>query len=380
MIPRGEYIPGAGLSLSTFTVGRSEATSDEEPWLKIAGTTSGSADGTCGVTWNDVDYGHTENTYQPETLGLRGPTICQDDLIYNWKAKEFLSAYTESLVKRSHKSIENRYTTLYIHYSGKNVTDSSLTFTEGTGGTPPVQGPELTLNEATCELEQEMLDTIAVELNQEGAFQPNSNGWLTMGEDGPIYPLCIGQEASSRILKNNADVRQDRRDADSGMGDGADFFKRMGATKIIKNYRHVINLFPPRYQYQGNHYVRVPTWLMVATSKGTVAKINPQWTNAPFEAAIVANPWVYHSQVIRPVNSVGDMNWPAKSYFGEWKFVVGGAKITDAGADCYDPTEKLARHFAEYKHAPKPIFPEYGRTIIFRRCPDSEYTCATCVS
>jgi len=379
MIRRGEYLPGSGLSLSTFTIGRSEPTNDEESWLKIGGATSGSADSTCGVTWNDVNYGHTEVTYQPETLGLRGPIICQDDLIYNWKAKEFLTAYQEQLMKRSRKSIENRYQTLYIHYSGKNVTDSSFTFTNSTSAAPPVQGPELTLNEATCELEQAHLDVVAEELNQEGAFQPDDSGWLMLGEDGPVYPLYIGQQASHRLLQNNSTIRQDRRDADSGRGDGADFFKRIGATKIIKNFRHVINLFPPRYQYHGNNYHRVPTFVMTASSKGFVATINNQWTNAPFEAAIVANPWVFESQVIRPVGQAGNMDWPAKTYFGDWKFVVGGSKI-DPDVDCYDPTDKLARHFAEYKHAPKPIFPEYGRTIIFRRCPDAEYACETCVS
>ena len=387
LIQREEYKRGAGLTLSTFTVGRSEPTSDEETWVRRSAASD--AKGSCGTTWNDVNYGHTETTYNPEEFGLRGPTICQDDLIYNWSAERFLELYLLALAKRSRRSIENRYLNIYSHFVPKNVTDASFTSYAGSTASPPLTGPDLlAYNEATCELTQEMLDTSAAELNEEGAQEGNSNGWITLGESGPIYPLYIGQEASQRILTNNAAVRQDRRDADSSKGDAAKLFNRMGATMVIKSFRHVINLFPPRYVYDGAafDYIRVPTWVMTASSKGNVAQINPQWRSAPFEAAYVLSPWVFRSEVIRPVNAAAGLNWDPKTYFGEWKWVTGGSIINSTigddgdGVDCYDPIGKLGRHFAEYKYAPRPIYNDFGRMFIFRRCPTTEFSCPTCAS
>lgn len=387
LIPRDEYTRGAGLTLSTFTIGRSEPTSDIETWSKVSSSLVSGGDanggsGFCKTNWNDVDYGFEEVQYSPEQFGLRGPIICQDDLIYNFKADRFLEAYLQALTIRSMRSIDNRYQNIYSHLVPKNVTDASFTWYDGGSGTLPTTGPSLCMNEATCELTQEMLDTVAAEHNELGATNPNSSGWIDLGQDGPIYPLLIGQLASQRILYNNADLRQDAAVVDAMKGtEAAMVFKRLGASKVIKNYRHVINLFPPRYIYVGKTgcYQRINTWVMSDGTKGHVAEINPDWKGAPFEAAFVLNPWVFTSEIIRPVNAAAGLSWTPKNYFGEWMWVTGGQDIDD-DVDCYDPTKKLGRHFAEYKHAPKPVFPEFGRMIIFRRCPADDYECPTCVS
>lgn len=388
LIPRGVYKQGTGLTQHTFTIGKSEPIDDTETWNAVRTSTGATDPAPCNTTWNEAYYGFEELTYNPEQFGLRGPVICQDDLIYNFNAERFLSAYLHALAMRSRRSIENRYLNLYSHFVPKNIADASFTFYAGGTGTVPTAGPSLCMEEADCELTQEMLDEVAIELNENGATDPNSDGWINLGEDGPVYPLYIGQRASQRILLNNADVRQDRRDADSGMGDRAEFFRRLGATRVIKNFRHVINLFPPRFIYNGatNCYIRINTWENdPAATKGTTQKINDDWKDAPYEAAYVLSPWVFHSEIVRPVNSAAGLNWMPKNYFGEWQWVTGGTQIYDEGgadvaSSCYDPLKKLGRHFAEYKHAPRPIFPEFGRMIIFRRCPTTDFSCPTCAS
>jgi len=193
---------------------------------------------------------------------------------------------------------------------------------------------------------------------------------------------------SQRILLNNAELRQDRRFADMGMGNMAMLFQRIGATRVIKNFRHIINPYPPRYSYNGTAYVRTPTWVMsdgsdptLPATKGNVAYINPDWRDpdqSPFEAVWVLNPWVFHSEAIPPVNSAAGLTWTPRSYMGELVFKTGGALIFDP--PCFDPEMKLGRHFGSYKHAPKPIFPTYGRWIVFKRCPASDYECIQCLS
>lgn len=376
LIRRGEYKRGAGLELSTFTIGRSEPTSDQETWSLIELTSGEDYTGSCGTTYTECQVGFDEVVYHPEQFGLTGPVICQDDLIYNFNAEAFLEVYIQQLEKRNRRSITNRLANIYTHFVPKNVCTTSYPQTAGSTGDPP-SAPVLPATQATCELDQEMLDTTAAELNEAGATDPNTNGWIELGEDGPIYPLYIGQQMSKKLLQDNAELRQDFRFADMGKGQTGELLKRVGATKVIGNFRHVINLFPPRYTYAGGAYTRVNTWLMNDGTKGKVAVINPAWQAAPYEGAWVLNPWVFEEEIIRPVNSAAGLSWMPKNYFGEWMFVTGGKEITQTG-DCFDPTKKLGRHFAEYKHAPKPIFPEFGRFIIFKRCATTEFPCATC--
>lgn len=376
VIPREEYPSNTGLTQSTFTIGRSEATSDTETWSAVAANPN-----TCNVTWNDVQVGYDERTYSPEQFGLRGPVICQDELIFNFAAPSFLEAYLQQLTKRSERSIQNRLQNIYQHLVPKHrahATDAGTQYGAGTGAAPTgatINGVPV----ATCQLSQEMLDEIAAQLNEEGASDANSSGWINLGDDGPIYPLLIGQRQSQEIQLNNSELRQDYRWAEP-----MQLLKRIGATRVIRNFRHVINLFPPRFNFVGNQYVRVNTWRMANGTKGTVAQINPDWQVAAYEGAFVLNPWVFHEQLVRPVNAAAGLNWMAKDYFGEWLFLTGGKEITDnteqAGTDCYDPTRKLGRHFAEYKHAAKPIFPSYGRMILFKRCELTDFSCTTCVS
>lgn len=375
LIPRDTYPIGAGLVRSTFTAGRSEPTTDEPDFDPITLSSGETYTGSCGTTYNDVPVGFNEATYSPEQFGWKGPVICQDDLIYNYRAAMFLQQYIPAITKNTLRTIGNRLAAIYTHFVPKAVANTDFAFGSPGSGTPP-QSPVLTLDRADCELSQEMLDRTAAELNEEGASDPNSNGWITLGEDGPIYPLYIGQEASQRILLNNSDLRQDRRWADSGKGNMAMLFQRLGATRVIKNFRHIINLFPPRYSYDGTSYTRVPTWIMPAGTKGQVADVNPEWRAADFEAAWVLTPWVFHSEIIQPVNSAAGLNWSPKNYMGEWEFVTGGNLITNG--ECFDPRKKLGAHFAEYKHLPKPIFPTFGRWIVFRRCPNASFECATC--
>jgi hypothetical protein len=148
----------------------------------------------------------------------------------------------------------------------------------------------------------------------------------------------------------------------------------------------MVTLFPPRWSCTDGTYTRVPTWVMSTNaadaSKGRVAIINPDWRDpavANVEGAIVWNPWVMTEEVLMPVNSLPGANLKPQNYFGKWEFVTGNDALIGF-ADCTgiaDPTHKQGRHFAEYRHALKPIFPSYGRLILFSRCAN-DFDCVSC--
>lgn len=369
-IPRGTFETGAGTVKTTFTIENTEPTSDQETWTAITnsdviGGASGGAGGSCASSFNDVEVGYTSRTYNPEEFALQGPIICKDDLIYDHNVDVFLRAYIEEMTKRAQRSWEKRYETLYTKFASKVAVGNTNSIVDTESDITALT----TLGDSTSTLTQQYLDQIAVELIDRGATNPDSNGFITFGEDGPVFPLLVGLEASQQIALNNSELRNDFRNAESGAGAAAELMSRIGATRSIKNFRHVPNLRPPRFTYDSGTgaYTRVNTYVMNSATKGKKAVINPAYVTAPYEAAIVLNPNVFTSEIVPPVNAAGGVSWSPTTYMGEWQWVTGGNKIQASGADCLDPLDKLGRHFAEFKHAARPEFPTYGMTLIFKR-------------
>src|SRR5678816_3554383 len=198
LVPRASYPKGAGYVRSSFTVGRSEPASDEEAWAAIAAINDDTnPTGACNVTYNQTYVGLKEDQYKPENFGLVGPLICQDDLTMYWQSAEFWEKYFQALEKRNRKSIINRLGNVYMQYVPKASANENFAFFAGDIATQPAPtSVDLTdldgANLPDSELTQEMLDATAIELMEEGADEPNSNGWITQGPDGPEFPIYIG--------------------------------------------------------------------------------------------------------------------------------------------------------------------------------------------
>ena len=403
-MPRETYPKGAGYVRSQFTIGRSEPATDEETWGTIAAIDTGSnTAGACNLTYNQTYVGQFEAQYKPENFGLMGPLVCQDDLVMYWNSAAFWERYFQALEKRNKKSIINRLGNVYRQYVPKASCNSGFAFIPGDFATQPaptavnvtgLQGANI----PTSDITQEFLDATSRELIEEGADDPNSNGWITMGADGAIFPLNIGVEASHRLLLNNSELRSDFNNSFQGWGTANPVIQRLGASRIIKNFRHVITPFPARWTTQqvsatgvvsgadDGILKRVPTWQMSTASidatKGQVAIVNPSWRDpslAKFESVEVLNPWVMSEEVLMPMNSAPGMKLNPQNYFGEWVFVTGNDALLgiNSCSGVQDPMKKYGRHFAEYRHALRPNFPLYGRMLLFRRCANA-YDTLTC--
>ena len=372
LIERGEYPQGTGLTQTSFNTTSIEPTAAEE-WsaITLASGNPGDNGGACDVTYNDVPVGFNAVTWGPERFALKGPLLCKDDLTFDHRVEAFLRVYLEKLSIRAQRSWETRYQNMFAKYAIKAVADSSFTQVEtiqsGINELPWIQTGSAgqALNQATSELTQEMLDVAAATLIRNGATNPDSSGFISYSSDGPVFPLYIGLEASQRIAQNNAALREDLRFADMGSGPGAELLKRIGANRVIKNFRNIPNLFPPRFSYAGGKYTLIQPFTSSSGTKGTVFSVNPSWTTALYEGAFVPTPYVIKSHIVRPVNRVGDLSWMPTNYMGEWQWVTGAYKLD---VDCADPLEKKGQHYAEFVHAVEPVFTNQGMTIIFRRC------------
>lgn len=376
LIEREMYELGQGILHSVFGIGNIEPTG-LETWNAIT-LSNGEVDA-CANSWNDVEYGFDEMTYAPEQFQLRGPPICDKDLLFSHDVDTFLRAYVEEMTKRARRSWEIRYESLHVQLSRKAIADTDFT------GTFKSQNALTGLAQSDCELSQEMLEIIAQYLMEEGATSPDSNGFITWGDAGPIFSLHIGMDQSQRLLRQNSELRQDYRDAWSGAREDAPLVLRVGATRVIGNFRHIINQRPRRYTFSGGTYTYVPPYITATggedATKGTKQIINPSWRTAPYEGADVLSTRLFTSQVVPGKSSFGGVTFDPKTYMGDWQFVTGpDAHGTNT---CDDPLHHTGRHFAEFMHAPKPDITarwKFGWHIIFKRCQHSGVECTTCSS
>lgn len=371
LIEREMYQLGQGVLHSVFAIGNIEPTG-LETWAAIT-LANGETDA-CANSWNDVEYGFDEITFAPEQFQLRGPVICEKDLLFSHDVDTFLGAYVQEMAKRARRSWEIRYEAIHVSLARKAVADPDFQ------GTFKSQAALTGMAQSDCELSQEMLDIVAQYLIEDGATTPDSNGFISFSDSGPIFSLLIGMDQSARILRQNAELREDYRFADPNT-----LIARIGANRVIGNFRHIVNQRPRRYTFSGGTYTYVPPYITATggedATKGTKQIINPSWRTAPYEGADVLAPDLFTSQVVPAKNTFDGVTFPPKSYMGTWQFVTGpDAHGTNT---CDDPLHHTGRHFAEFMHAAKPNPVARWKNayhIIFKRCLNTSVECTTCSS
>ena len=363
-VPRGSYNKNTGLTQTTFTVENSQPVSDTESWSAIALST-GSSDnfGACANSYTDVEVGFTETTYSPQQFQLRGPVVCSTDLMFDHNPQVFLSAYVQEMVKRSKKSWENKLIQEYMKQAEKVTVGASGAIT--VDSTRADLATVSTLSNSTTALDQDHLDALAVRLIENGATEGDSNGFINLEDNGPVFPLIIGMEASQKLAKDNSSLRADLR-----YGEPHQLLKAMGASRVLNNFRHVPTVNPLRFNYDASAnsgsggFVQVNQYTEGSATKGKKYTINSAWRTATHEAAIVLNPNVLTTEIVTPA-SYG-LDFDPENYGGEWSWITGGDRIgaTTVGSD---PQETLGRHFAKYMAAFRPVRPQDGAVILFDR-------------
>jgi hypothetical protein len=386
-IPKGVYPLGQGLTQTTFAIENSMPVNDELAWEDISTTAASgvagidtAASGLCQPTWNDVEWGFSEQTYGPERIAVRGPQICQSNLKYRYNVDVFMRAYLEEITKHSKRILENKIQNEYMKHARK-VTLSGAVGAEALVDTEVIGDGDTVMKDLTAatdladsvKLLPGHLDQLAIKLIESGATEGDSSGWIEMGSSGPIFPLIIGMEASNLLLKSDANVRTDYRESSKSN----ELLARLGADRVSGNFRHIVVTNPVRLKRNSGTtgYDRVSENSALAAgdiAKGTGTKLNPLYVSAGaesgaavYESAIVLTPSVM-KQLVVPSTTPGGLAFSPENYSGDWQFVTGGYK-TGATGVCDDPLEVYGRHYGQYELAFEPVFGDHGATVIFKR-------------
>jgi len=386
-VPKGVYPLGAGLTQTTFTIENSMPVDDQLAWEKIAtsaGTNQAGIDaaagGLCAPDWQDVEWGFSEQTYSPERVAVRGPQICQSNLKYRYNVDVFMRAYLEEITKHSKRVLENKIQNEYMKH-GRKVTISGASGSEALVDTEVIGDGDTEMKDLTAatnladsaKLLPGHLDQLAIKLIESGATEGDSNGFVELGSNGPIFPLIIGMEQSNLLLKSDANVRTDYRESSKSN----ELLARLGADRVTGNFRHIVITNPVRLKRNSgdNGYDRVSENEALGSgelTKGSGTKIRAEYVAATgtgaatHEAAIALVPSVM-KQLVVPSQTPGGLAFSPENYSGDWQFVTGGYKSQGSTGVCDDPLEVYGRHYGQYEMAFEPVFGDHGATLIYKR-------------
>lgn len=350
-----EFPRNTGVNQTVFVIGNSEPYTNAEAWNTVSLSTN-IISTMCTQPYVSVDVGYNERTYAPRRLNLAGPIICRETLGFSHDPGLFLRQYQNELVKRAQRTWEFDLRNQALALYSTAVAGTSFAVQTGSVGFANIP--------SNSQLTMDMLDQTADYLIDAGATDADEE-WVELGPEGPIFPLVIGNLSAQRLTTNQKDRRDDLRYADMGMGPKAELIKRLGATRVIRNFRIIPTVLPPRFNFTNGGYQQVNTYDSAAASEGTVAVISAAYKNAQYECAFVPHPMAFTKAVVRPDDA--GLAWNPLNYMGEWVWQTGGNLISQTY--CFDPMKNYGRHFANFMWAAKPIFPDFGVALMYEVCP-----------
>jgi hypothetical protein len=337
-----------GRSLPTVTAANGDITST---WSNVAFNTVVNDPSSCVPAASRIDFTHYLRTYNLQQTALESPTLCVNDLRYSFKRKEQLSNIFSILTENVAYAWKERYRNEYVRLSeNKGVaTHGAQTFASTIAETAP-----------TATLTQAQLDKVYLRLVRDGAgLNP-----LGRADGRPEFGVVLGSEASMNLIRDNdGNVRYDFRYSTRAN----DLLAPLGIDRSYRGFYHMVDDFSPRWNFvtgntAGNKWVRVFPFIKdPATQQNRGWIVNPAYETAEYEDAIIYHRDVVTTMVPKPITAPGgNTKFDPVAYKGDFKWL----NIQDR---VLNPDKTLGYFRAVMSSGSKPVKPEYGYVIRFKR-------------
>jgi hypothetical protein len=352
LITREEYPREMGYDFRIMTYERNAPTSILS-WSSASAFSADVAETDCGACANDfnaIDSGYTTRTCTLYKYELKSRMLCVEDMKAAWEVKQQLDALLMQLQNYVKLAWEQRAREdIFTMCKHKVVCDGSL---YGTSSSTMATAYPATC--ATDVLQQAVLDAWYARLYRDGAAVG------AVGQEGgaPILPLIIGPEASMALKLQNSNIR-----TDYNYGSPRELMNGLFASTVTRNFAHIVTPFPRRFTCSGGTYTEVAPFTSENKTILTGGELSAAYQNAPYEEAVVFNRELMTHMVPKPIsNPGGGTSFDPVSYTGEWRWV------NLADQDGTNVFNSMGRFYGRMFVAPKPVRPELGVSIVFRRC------------
>lgn len=316
---------------------------------------------------NFVNFSKSIKQYNIKRCIIESPRINVDDLRYAAHRQEQLRAVMDSLAESTRWSWENRYRSEFDRLSDNVVACASgSVFESGHEGTQLEDLVDAQLigtvaagnagagddaaSGVTHSISNAVLDKVRSQLIRRGA------GHDAYGRENgaPVFALVCSSEASFGLLTESEAIRQDIRFNNAKV---SALIAPLGVEQSFRGFYHLIDDLTPRYKAgSGNTLDIVQPFKVV---KG-ITQENPEYEDAPFEAAFVLHPQVLESQIPAPFSGASGVTFDPVTYSGDYKW-------KNIPSETINPDGTVGFFRGVLSSASKPIKTEFGYTIIFKR-------------
>jgi hypothetical protein len=347
LVKRDAFPEGMGETISNLTYERSAPTSAEPTWSNVS-VVDGAEGGACLPSSTKIAIASTTRSYNLKRRVLEGPDFCVEELRTPFAVRSQLEKITDVLAEYSMIEWEIRYRHDYFTNVNRKVVvqSQSIQETNTMATTYPAYQPGSTLT-------QGVLDRYRLKLLRDGA------NMSALGKDNgmAVLALVCSPETSERIIKDNADIRNDLRYADP-----PELLKAMGVSRSYKGFYHILDPYPRRFTYSGGTFTEIAVFDTTAATKGNKARVNPLWEVAPYEESFIFDPTVFVSRIPKPItNPAPNFKFDPVNYLGDWKL----KNILDRVCN---PDGTIVYHRGILAHAAEPLHPERGVAFVHLRC------------
>lgn len=345
-----------GETISVLTYERSVPTSAEPTWSDVA-VVDGAEGGACLPSATKVSIASTTRNYNLKRRVLEGPDFCAEEFRTVFSLGDQLNSIMGVLSEYSRTEWDIRDRHEYFRLCKRKVV---------AGATPAESNTSATTYPAFCAssiLTQGLLDRLKLKLIRDGAAAS------AMGKDNgaPVLTLVTSAEASDRLIRDNADIRQDLR-----WGQPNELLRSIGVERSFRGFFHVIDAFPRRFTCAAGVYTEVAAFSTTAATKGNKTEVNPSYETATHEESFIFDPEVFHQLVPEPVvKPAADFRFDPISYMGSWK-------VQNIPDRVCNPDGNILYHRGILAAGSKPVHPERGVAIVHLRCDPAINAVASC--
>lgn len=348
LIKRDVFPTAMGETINVLTYERMAPTEATPQWQPVT-VTDGAEGGTCLQAAVKIPVGSTTRSFALQRLILEGPDFCAVDLISPFALRAQLNAISDILTDYTKIAWEqfDRYQ-YFLGVKYKIVLDQPVaTFTDTQANAYPAVA-------ATSDLTQGILDYWRMVLIRDGA----TSSAMGLENGAPVLALITSPEASSNIILNNPDIRQDFRWAEP-----MQLLKALGVTRSYKGWYHIMDLYQRRFSYSAGVYTPISPYLVTSATKGQKANINPSWQAASYAESFAFDQEVFYQLVPPPItNPAPNYQFDPVSYTGEWQVKNILNRISN-------PDGTILYHRGILMCASMPARPERGAAFLHRNCP-----------
>lgn len=339
-LPETDVWPeGKGHTLKVMTFGRSLPGSPVV-WNDVTAS-NGEAGGGCLPPKQRLKINQSLAEFNLQQTALESPDLCVNDLRDAFEAEEQLSHVTEVLSENTRQVWIDRNRDEYTRLANHKIICKSAGL---------LDDDTWALTEPDTVLTGGMLRRVYAQLVRLGGGA-NSYGNVN---GRPTFVAITGMETSERIFTEEK-FRQDIRWSDQV----PELLAPLGAERLFKGFWLIDDVFPPRWNFTGGAWVRVPAY--VWNEDETELIENTDYDDAEFEDTIIFHADVFKSIAPEPPKSVGGAKFDPIKYRGEWDW-----KNILHREDNPDGNYGFFR--GVFMNGSKPKFPKYGFVLRHLRC------------